>query len=34
MTEENKKELLKKREIFWQETLDVFTPNGLNKRKG
>ena len=34
MTEENKKELLKKREIFWQETLEVFTPNGLNKRKG
>ena len=34
MTEENKKELLKKREIFWQETLDVFTPNRLNKRKG
>ena len=34
MTEENKKELLKKREIFWQEMLDVFTPNGLNKCKG
>ena len=34
ITEENKKELLKKREIFWQETLYVFTPYGLNKRKG
>ena len=34
MTEENTKELLKKREIFWQEMLDIFTNNGLNKHKG
>ena len=31
---DEKKEVLKRREIFWQKTLSTFTPHGLNKREG
>jgi hypothetical protein len=31
---EEKKHLLSKREIFWQNKLKTFTPDGLNKREG
>ena len=31
---DEKKEALKRREIFWQKTLSTFTPHGLNKREG
>ena len=29
---ERKKELLRKREMFWQRKLDTLQPNGLNKK--
>ena len=34
MTVERKKELLRKREIFWQSRLKTLQPTGLNKRIG
>lgn len=32
MTVERKKELLRKKEIFWQSRLKPLQPTGLNKR--
>ena len=34
MTVKRKKELLRKREIFWQSRLKSLQPSGLNKRIG
>ena len=34
MTIEQKKEILRGREIFWQSRLNALQPNGLNKRMG
>ena len=34
LTEEQQMELLKNREIFWQNKLETLVPNGLNKREG
>ena len=34
LTEEQQMELLKNREIFWQNKLETLVPNGLNKRDG
>ena len=31
---EKKQTILKEREIFWQQTLKTFEPNGFNKRQG
>ena len=31
---EFKKQLLRKREIHWQNLLKTFIPNGMNKREG
>jgi len=31
---EAKREVLAKREIFWQNLLKTFTPAGMNKREG
>ena len=31
---ENKKNILSKREVFWQHKLQTFIPHGLNKREG
>ena len=33
-TEEEKKATLKKREVFWQNELKTFVPEGMNKREG
>ena len=34
ISNEQKKDLLRLREIFWQKKLNSMQPNGLNKRTG